>query len=116
MWTSHLTRTIKRSQKQEPLTNHLVKKIHEQYNKMSPRERWTAISITVNKTNLQKIVKNNSPAEVFEEEFEDTIYTCEKCGSKKIDIYQKQLRGAVSFKNMFQIILKNNSKSIPSYF
>jgi len=42
--------------------------------------------VTVSK---KKTVQSN-----IEEDMEDTIYECEKCGSKKIETHQVQTRGA----------------------
>ena len=42
----------------------------------------------------------------LEDDFEDTIYICEECGSKKIDLVQKQLRGAVSEAIVYIVFMK----------
>jgi len=95
MWKTYLTKHLKRSP-QEPFSQILHKKIKEQFERMTPMERWTAISLIENKKIVDIAAAAAEIEEDFEEDFEDTIYLCEKCGSKKIDTYQKQLRGAVS--------------------
>ena len=97
MWRTYLKSHLLRSLKQEPFGPHLRAKIKEQFKRMTPLERWTAMSLIENNKLVQINNKEKSAEEVeefLEEEFEDTIYVCEQCGSKKIDIYQKQLRSA----------------------
>ena len=104
MWKNYLKSHLLRSLKQEPFGPHLRAKIKEQFKRMTPLERWTAMSLIENNKLVQINNKEKSAEEVeefLEEEFEDTIYVCEQCGSKKIDIYQKQLRSAVSVFNIY---------------
>jgi len=108
MWRTYLKSHISRSLKQEPFGEHLKKNLKEQFKRMTPLERWTAMSLIDNNKLVQINNKEKSAEEVeefLEEEFEDTIYVCDKCGSKKIDIYQKQLRSAVSAFNIYVFCL-----------
>jgi len=95
MWKKYLSNHLKRSTKQEPFGPMLKKQIVEQFDRMVPMERWAAMSLIEN-NKLVSIPQKSYVEEKFEEVFEDTIYSCEKCGSKKIDIHQVQTRGAVS--------------------
>lgn len=85
-----------KQRRQDSLHEHLKKKIIEQFRRMTPRERWTAMSLIEN----NKLIQKNENEKTFMEmsleyeDFEDTIYVCENCGCKKIDLVQKQLRGA----------------------
>ena len=95
MWKKYLRTHFKRSTKQEPFTPTLQKLIHQQFERMTPMERWTAMSlIDNNKLVTRKRERSFVEETLVEEEIEDTIYICEECGSKKIDLVQKQLRGA----------------------
>ena len=83
----------------------LQEQLKKQFDRLTPKERWTALSLIENNSLLiiKKQSYNNSHEEFKEEfdEFEDTIYNCVQCGSKKIDVYQKQLRSAVSGSNIY---------------
>ena len=95
MWKNYLKTHLQSSQKQEPFSGFLKKHVKKQFENMTRMERWTAISLIENNQLVQLPPKIEEQfEEQFEEEFEDTIYECEQCGSKKIDIYQKQLRSA----------------------
>lgn len=93
MWKNYLKSHLQRSTKQEPFAGFLKKHVRTQFERMTTMERWTAMSLIEN-NKLVTIETNKQFEEQFEEQFEDTIYVCEQCGSKKIDIYQKQLRGS----------------------
>ena len=106
MWRTYLKSHISRSLKQEPFGEHLKKKLKEQFRRMTPMERWTSMSLIDNNKLVQIKKKDKSFVEEtleeeFQEDFEDTIYVCDKCGCKKIDLVQKQLRGAVSVLNIY---------------
>jgi len=106
MWKKYLRTHFKRSKKQEPFVPTLQKIIHQQFERMTPMERWTAMSLIDNNQLVTKKIERSFVEEtIVEEEFEDTIYVCDKCGSKKIDIYQKQLRSAVSAFNIYVFCL-----------
>lgn len=111
MWKRYLSMHMARSAKQEPLTRCIQKKFKKQFEYMTPKERWTAMSLIENKQ-LVKTVKQSTPKEedIDLEEFEDTIYECEKCGSKKIDIIQKQLRSADEPATVFATCIRCGNK------
>lgn len=95
MWKRYLKTHLERSTKQEPFVGILKRKIQEQFEHLTPMERWTAMSLIEN----NKLIQRNENEKTFlemslEDDFEDTIYVCENCGCKKIDLVQKQLRGA----------------------
>jgi DNA-directed RNA polymerase subunit M/transcription elongation factor TFIIS len=92
MWKTYLKTHLQRSQKQEPFAGFLKKHVKKQFEHMTQMERWTTMSLIEN-NQLVQLPSAAVDLEQFEEEFEDTIYEC-VCGSKKIDMYQKQLRGA----------------------
>jgi len=92
MWKTYL-KTHLRSAKQEPFAGFLKKHVQKQFERMSHTERWTAMSLIENDALVQLPKTEELFEEQSEEQFEDTIYTCE-CGSRKIDMHQVQIRGA----------------------
>ena len=97
MWKCDLGKRYKPKTATE-IESVLWKHFEGQFDRLTPQERWTAVSLLENKRFLRNIVRDNNVVEEqseeqfdeqSEEQFEDTIYNCEDCGSKKIDICQK---------------------------
>ena len=94
MWKKYL-KTHSRFKQESFLDGFLNKHLHKQFERMTPLERWNTMSLIEN-NKLVEIEREKLFVEEFEEQFEDTIYQCEHCGSKQIDLHQVQTRGAVS--------------------
>jgi len=97
MWKKYLRKKIKRNTFEESLDKYVQNHIEKQFEHLSCSERWNTMSLIENKK-LIRIHKRSKEKTVehIVHDFEDTIYQCEQCGSKKIDIKQLQTRGAVS--------------------
>lgn len=63
-----------------------------QFKRMTPEERWVRASLLENAERTP--VNEKTRKRKREEDDEETIFSCVKCGSKYVDVYQLQTRGA----------------------
>jgi len=91
-----LQKRIRRNTNHEKTAHRRWKRKLQKCKGATPKSRWEEVCVNVRRSPRQKkhvVASFTSESRILSSN-EETIYTCEKCGSSNIDMYQKQLRGA----------------------